>query len=100
MHPMVIGDFANQVPNPVFILIHVALFIVGAILAYRCFNSDARTAGWGFALFALAEVSYMTYHLDITTFLFAHTISEVLDVVAFVLVFVGFSQRALRPAGT
>jgi len=52
------------------------------------------------ALFALAEISYMTYHLDITTFLFAHTISEVLDVVAFVLVFVGFSQRALRPAGT
>jgi hypothetical protein len=29
----------------------------------------------------------MTYHLDWTVFLFAHTISEVLDLVAFVLVF-------------
>ena len=96
MHPLVIGDFVNQIPNPVFILIHVVLFIVGAVLAYRCFGSEARTAGWGFTLFALAEVSYMTYHLDITTFLFAHTISEVLDVLAFVLVFLGFTQQATR----
>ncbi len=29
----------------------------------------------------------MTYHLDWTVFLFAHTIAEVLDLVAFVLVF-------------
>jgi hypothetical protein len=98
MHPIVIGDFVNQIPASVFILIHVALFIVGAVLAYRCFSSEVRTAGWGFALFAVAEISYMTYHLDITTFLAAHTLSEVLDVLAFVLVFVGFTQRALRPA--
>ena len=31
----------------------------------------------------------MTYHLDWTVFLFAHTISEVLDLVAFVLIFAG-----------
>lgn len=96
MHPLVIGDFVNQIPNPVFILIHVALFIVGAALAYRCFGSGNRTAGWGFTLFAIAEVSYMTYHLDITTFLFAHTLSEVFDVLAFVLVFVGFTQQGTR----
>ena len=30
----------------------------------------------------------MTYHLDWTVFLFAHTISEVLDLAAFALVFV------------
>jgi hypothetical protein len=29
----------------------------------------------------------MTYHLDWTVFLFAHTIAEVLDLAAFVLVF-------------
>ena len=29
----------------------------------------------------------MTYHLEWTVFLFAHTIAEVLDLVAFVLVF-------------
>jgi hypothetical protein len=31
----------------------------------------------------------MTYHLDWTVFLFAHTIAEVLDLGAFVLVFAG-----------
>jgi len=44
----------------------------------------------------------MTYHLDITVFLFAHTISEVLDLVAFILVFAAGVQRVLagRPAAT
>ena len=37
----------------------------------------------------------MTYHLDWTVFLFAHTIAEVLDLVAFVLVFVGAVQPVL-----
>ena len=54
------------------------------------------TLGWGFALFALAEVSYMTYHLNWTTFLFAHTISEVLDLGAFALVFVAVSRTLLN----
>ena len=37
----------------------------------------------------------MTYHLDWTTFLLAHTISEVLDAAAFIVIFVTASQRAL-----
>ena len=43
----------------------------------------------------------MTYHLDWTVFLFAHTIAEVLDLVAFVLVFaaaVWHVARTGRPA--
>ena len=51
--------------------------------------------GWGFALFDLAEINYMTYHLDWTVFLFAHTLSEVLDLVAFILVFLGATQAAV-----
>ena len=43
--------------------------------------------GAAFSLFAAAELVYMTYHLDWTVFLFAHTIAEVLDLTAFVLVF-------------
>ena len=62
------------------------------------FGAGASTLGWAFSLFALAEISYMTYHLDWTVFLFAHTISEVLDLVAFVLVFVAATSgvRSLR----
>jgi hypothetical protein len=52
-----------------------------------------------FSLFAAAEVTYMTYHLDWTVFLFAHTIAEVLDLVAFVAVFAGALWQVATPAG-
>ena len=38
----------------------------------------------------------MTYHLDWTVFLFAHTIAEVLDLVAFVLVFAAAVYSTVR----
>jgi hypothetical protein len=83
-----VGTFINRIPNSVFLVIHVVLFLIGVVLAQQAFRSGAaRGLGWGFLLFALAEVSYMTYHLDWTVFLFAHTISEVLDVLAFILIF-------------
>ena len=41
----------------------------------------------------------MTYHLDWTVFLFAHTIAEVLDLAAFVLVFAAAVYSTVhRPA--
>jgi hypothetical protein len=89
---MPLGDFVNFIPAPVFLLIHLAAFAIGAYFAWRSFDADAGLLGWGFALFALAEISYMTYHLDWTVFLFAHTISEVLDLLAFVLVFVAATR--------
>ncbi len=97
---MPIGDFINAIPAPVFLLIHLTAFAIGAYFAWRSFGADAPLLGWGFTLFALGEISYMTYHLDWTVFLFAHTISEVLNLAAFTLIFVGVSQRgfaALRP---
>jgi hypothetical protein len=90
-----IGELINQIPAPVFLLIHLVLFLAGAYFAWRSFGAGVSVLGWAFSLFALAEISYMTYHLDWTTFLFAHTISEVLDGLAFVLVFVAATQRAL-----
>ncbi|HZP96517.1 MAG TPA: hypothetical protein VFC31_09310 [Candidatus Limnocylindria bacterium] len=92
---MPIGSFINAIPNPVFIAIHLTAFVIGAYFAWRSFSGEARMLGWAFSLFAIAEVSYMTYHLDATTFLFAHTISEVLDLLAFIAVFVAATQRAL-----
>ena len=95
---MPIGDFVNNIPPVGFLLIHVVLFLIGAYFAQRSFSAGASTLGWAFSLFALAEISYMTYHLNWTVFLFAHTISEVLDVVAFVLVFVAATRTILQPA--
>ena len=89
---MPLGDFINAIPAPVFLLIHLTAFAIGAYFAWRSFNADASTLGWGFSLFALAEISYMTYHLDWTVFLFAHTISEVLDLLAFILIFAAVTR--------
>jgi hypothetical protein len=91
---MPIGDFVNLIPAPVFLLIHLTALVIGAFFAWRSFNAGAGLLGWGFSLFALAEISYMTYHLDWTVFLFAHTISEVLDLAAFVLVFAAATRGA------
>jgi len=92
---MPIGDFVNQIPAPVFLLIHLVAFLIGAYFAWRSFGAGAPLLGTAFSLFALAEISYMTYHLDWTVFLFAHTISEVFDLFAFILVFVAATQRAI-----
>ena len=99
---MPIGGFLNALPPAFFMVVHLAAFLIGAYFAYKAFGADARALAWGFTLYCLAEISYMTYHLDWTVFLFAHTISEVLDLVAFILVFAGAAQRVLsvsrRPA--
>ena len=97
---MPFGDFANQIPPIGFLAVHVVLFAVGAYFAWRAYGSGATTLGAAFSLFALAEISYMTYHLDWTTFLFAHTISEVLDILAFGLVFVAATRTVLRPSAS
>ena len=91
---MPFGDIVNQIPAPVFLAIHLVAFLAGAYFAWRSFGAGSTILGTAFSLFALAEISYMTYHLDWTVFLFAHTISEVLDLFAFILVFVAATQRA------
>lgn len=99
---MPFGGFINQLPPAFFLLVHLIAFLVGAFFAYRAMNANARTLGWGFALYAVAELIYMTYHLDWTVFLFAHTIAEVLDLIGFVLIFAGagvlLTQRRTTPA--
>ena len=96
------GQWINELPTGFFLAVHIAAFAAGATFAWLAFTRSLSLLGWGFALYAAAEVSYMTYHLDWTVFLFAHTVSEVLDLVAFVLVFAGAVLPLLvqRPALT
>ena len=81
------GSWINELPTSFFLTVHVAAFALGALFAWTAYKRGLAGLGWAFSLFAAAEVSYMTYHLDWTVFLFAHTISEVLDLAAFVFVF-------------
>ncbi|MGH3064917.1 MAG: hypothetical protein ACRDOF_01320, partial [Gaiellaceae bacterium] len=81
------GSWINDLPTEFFMVVHIAAFALGAGFAWLAFKRELNLLGTAFSLFAAAEVVYMTYHLDWTVFLFAHTIAEVLDLVAFVLVF-------------
>lgn len=92
-HP--IDVIVKDLPWGFFLVVHIALFAVGAYFALRAFEHGESLFGLGFALFALAEISYMTYHVNVTSFLFAHTISEVLNGVAFVLLFSAAVQRRM-----
>ena len=95
------GDWINELPTAFFMVVHIAAFALGAGFAWVAFKRELTLLGTAFSLFAVAELTYMTYHLDWTVFLFAHTLAEVFDLVAFVLVFVAAVWQvaaARRPA--
>ena len=95
------GSWINDLPTEFFLVVHITAFALGASFAWLAFKRGLALLGSSFSLFAAAELMYMTYHLDWTVFLFAHTIAEVLDLSAFVLVFAAavystFRQPALK----
>ena len=90
------GSWINELPTEFFMVVHIAAFAVGAGFAWVAFKRQLGLLGTGFALYAAAELVYMTYHLDWTVFLFAHTIAEVLDLAAFVLIFAGAVYATAR----
>jgi hypothetical protein len=90
------GDWVNQLPTEFFLVVHIAAFAIGASFAWLAFRRELSLLGSAFTLFAAAELVYMTYHLDWTVFLFAHTVAEVLDLAAFVLVFAGAVFSVVR----
>src|SRR4029453_6420388 len=93
------GSWINDLPTSFFLVVPIAAFTIGAGFAWLAFKREQALLGTAFSLFATAELVYMTYHLDWTVFLFAHTIAEVLDLAAFVLVFAGAVYSAVpRPA--
>ena len=88
------GSWINDLPTAFFMVVHIAAFALAAGFAWLAFKRELRLLGTAFTLFGAAEVTYMTYHLDWTVFLFAHTIAEVFDLAAFALVFVAAVWQA------
>jgi hypothetical protein len=90
------GSWINDLPTGFFLAVHMTAFVLGAGFAWLAFKRYLSVLGVAFSLFAVAELVYTTYHLDWTVFLFAHTIAEVLDLVAFILVFAAAVYSAVR----
>ncbi len=81
------GTFAQAIPHWGFIVIHSTLILVA-------FWLSKKTKRNGFLFFILAELSYITYHAHLTHFLFAHTVAEVLDILALVTIAMGLTPRS------
>jgi hypothetical protein len=90
------GSWINDLSPNFFLAVHVAAFVVGAGFAWLAYSRGMNLLTVAFSLFAAAEVVYMTYHLDWTVFLFAHTIAELLDLVAFICVFAAAVYSGVR----
>jgi hypothetical protein len=90
------GSWVNNLPTSFFLVVHIVAFVIGAGFAWVAFKRELTLLAVAFTLFGAAELAYMTYHLDWTVFLFAHTIAEVLDLAAFVLVFAGAVYSVVR----
>jgi hypothetical protein len=90
------GSWINDLPTEFFLAVHITAFAIGAGFAWLAFKRELVLLGSAFSLFAAAELVYTTYHLDWTVFLFAHTVAEVLDLAAFVLVFAGAVYATVR----
>jgi hypothetical protein len=84
--------FINDLPQWFFLAVHVVIFLFAIVYGARAFGSGDQGFAWGFTLLALGELSYLTYHVNLTLFLLAHTISEVLVLLA-ILVLAGSAAR-------
>lgn len=93
---MVFDFGVSNIPMPFFMIVHLAGFAIGAFLAYKSFDRNASKFGWAFSFYAIAEVLYMGYHLEVSTFLLSHTLAEVCDLVAFILAFAGASESVVQ----
>lgn len=87
------GAFMELVPHWGFIIIHSTLILLGFFLSRKARAAGYGTAATGFLLFIIAELSYITYHLGFTHFLFAHTIAEVLDALALLTIGIGLASK-------
>ena len=90
---MPFGSFMDAVSHPVFLIIHAALALMGIFLWRRASAAANPSAARAFLLYVIAEVAYITYHLDITAFHFAHTLAEVCDGLAFLSFGTGIAAR-------
>ena len=88
------GTVMEMIPHWGFIIIHSTLILLAVWLSRKAKGAGAGTAASGFLLFVLAELSYISYHAGVTHFLFAHTVAEVLDALAFLTIGLGLAKRA------
>jgi hypothetical protein len=91
---MPFGSFMDAVGHPVFLILHGALALLGVSLWRMSRTAGSPVLARGFLLYIVAELAYISYHLDFTTLHFAHAFAEVCDALAFLTLGLGIRPRA------
>ncbi len=86
-------QFINSIPQWFFLLVHITIFLSALAFGVRAFGAGEVWLGAGLTLFALAEVSYLTYHVNLTLFLLSHTFSEVFVLMGILLIASGATRK-------
>ncbi len=89
-------QFINDIPQWFFLLVHTVIFLVALVAGVRAFGAQNRSLGWGLIFLALGEISYLSYHTNLTLFLFGHTIAEVLLLLAIIFIASGILRGGVR----
>jgi hypothetical protein len=89
---MPFGGFIDSLPQAWFLVIHAALAVIGVMLWRRARAVGQPLAARGFVLYIVGELCYVVYHLDLITFLFAHGLAEVCDVLALLSIGMGLRR--------
>jgi hypothetical protein len=90
---MPFGGFIDRLPQAWFLVIHATLAVIGVLLWRRARAAGQASAARGFVLYILGEFCYVVYHLDLITFLFAHGLAEVFDVLALLSIGMGLRRH-------
>jgi len=90
---MPFGDFMNDVPSVVFLVIHSVLGLMGIYLWRKAGAAGRKAAANGFLFYVAAEVLYFIYHIDVIGFLLSHTLAEVCDALAMLML----AKAVLKP---
>ena len=89
---MPFGGFIDSLPQAWFLVIHAVLVAIGVMLWRWARAARQPSAARGFVLYILGELCYVVYHLDLITFLFAHGVAEVCDVLALLSIGMGLRR--------
>ncbi|MEK6813027.1 MAG: hypothetical protein AABX86_02855 [Nanoarchaeota archaeon] len=90
---MVFGEFATNLSDVVFILLHLLGLILAVIFSVRLSHQIVPKSIVGaFVFWALLELVYILGYIKLFTLPFTSLLGEVLLFIAFILVFVGSSE--------
>jgi hypothetical protein len=90
---MPFGGFIDTLPQAWFLVVHAILALIGAMLWRRAKAAGQPSVARGFVLYIIGELIYVVYHVDLITFLFAHALAEVCDVLALLSIGIGITRQ-------